>query len=210
MSLMSKQTGGEFELCPAGTHYARNVQMIDLGGQYSEFYKKTHQKVLLGWELPGELKVDGTPFIVWRRYTNSLGENAHLRGHLESWRGRKFSTKELEGFSLTKILDCACMLTIVHDERDGRHYANVAQVAKLPKGTEMPDRVSDLIEFDLDRPNWESFNLLSEKLQETINSSAERRAAAVASGANGEPPVGGDRNDAQGSAPVADDDALPF
>ena len=38
----------------------------------------------------------GEPFLVWKRYTLSLGDKATLRAHLEAWRGRKFTADELE------------------------------------------------------------------------------------------------------------------
>lgn len=208
MTFVARNTGGDFTPAPQGTHIARCVQLIDLGTQYSEFYKKSARKLLVGWELPGEKKPDTDDvFLVWKRYTLSLSDNAHLRRDLEGWRGKKFTAEELQAFDVLKVLGHGCLLSIVHDERDGTKYTNVQSVSALTKGTKCPERINDLLEFDVDNPNWEAFNLLSERLQETINNSAERKAATAAADARTEP-TGQGEDDLQRQMEEADD--IPF
>ena len=174
MTLTATDTGGgDFTPAPAGSHVARCVQLLDLGTQWSDFYKKSAHKILIGWELPNELQDDGTPFLVWRRYTLSLGDKSNLRKDLKAWRGREFTAKELEGFELRNIVDKACMLSVTHSERDKSIYADVAGVMALPKGTTVPDRISDLVIFDIDEFDQVVFGTFSENLQATINKSAE-------------------------------------
>jgi len=173
MGLTAKSSSGGFTPAPEGTHIARCVQVIDLGTQWSEFYQKSSHKILIGWEIPGELNEGGEPFLIWNRYTLSLHDNSTLRAHLEAWRG-KFTKKELVEFDLTQVLDTGCMVCINHQENNGSTYANVQSIVSIPSGMELPDRVHDLVIFDIDTPNEEVFNSFSDNLKQTINNSEER------------------------------------
>ncbi|MHA1379626.1 MAG: hypothetical protein ACTSRG_14730 [Candidatus Helarchaeota archaeon] len=46
----------------------------------------------------------------------SLHAKATMRKFLESWRGKKFTKEELEGFDLQKILGKPCQLQIIHSD----------------------------------------------------------------------------------------------
>lgn len=177
MSLVAKQSDKEFTLAPAGTHLARCVQLIDLGTQYSEYYKKSAHKVLIGWELPTEMDGD-RPFLVWKRYTCSLSTKSHLFRDLESWRGRPFTKEELDGFKLKGVVGVPCMLTVVHNERQNdqgtKTYANVGTVAGVIKGMSVPDQVHPVILYDIDDHDQVVFETFSDYLRDTINKAAER------------------------------------
>jgi hypothetical protein len=195
MGLVATNSGKSFTPAPAGTHLAICCQVIDLGTQYSEHYKKSQHKVLIGWELPDEKNEEGEPFMVWKRYTVSLNEKATLAQHLTSWRGRAFTDQELKGFKIANILGKPCLLNITHEDRDGSTYATVKAVMAPPKGTVVPPPTHPHIVFDLD--NWDQalFDTFKENLQKTINSSEERQKVAglvkaaqtVAAGAGGAP-----------------------
>jgi hypothetical protein len=181
MGLTVAETGGNFTPAPEGTFIARCVQVIDLGTQTSGYYKnqdgtpqKAH-KVMLGWEIPGELTEDGKPFLVWKRYTASLNEKANLRAHLESWRGRKFTEDELAGFQLPRVLDAPCLINVTHSVDGNNTYANITSVMAMPKGQNAPPRFHPLVEFDLDRFDHDVFTTFSDNLKKTIDSSDERR-----------------------------------
>jgi hypothetical protein len=61
-----------------------------------------------------------------------------LRAALESWRGKPFADAELVAFDLEGLLGAACLLNIVHSNRDGSVFANVASLMKLPKNMAAP------------------------------------------------------------------------
>lgn len=164
---------GNFELTPTGTFVARCIKVIDLGTQHSEKFNKNQRKVMVAWELPTEPMTDGRPFGVAKRYTISLTDKASLRKDLEAWRGRPFTKEELEGFDLKNILDKTCYLNITHTERDGNIYANIAAVMALPKGLNCPDRINDLVHFDIDNYDAEVYTALSEGLRKIIDQSLE-------------------------------------
>ena len=97
---------------------ARCCRLIDLGSQESEFQgeKKLQRKILISWEL-SELRTDGSPFQISRRFGLSLHEKTALRAFLQAWRGRPFSDAELAGFDLRKLLNAPCLLNVVHTNR---------------------------------------------------------------------------------------------
>ncbi len=57
-----------------------------------------------------------------------------MRKDLESWRGRKFTQQELQGFDVETIIGVPCLLNIIQEDKGGETYANVASIMRLPKG----------------------------------------------------------------------------
>jgi hypothetical protein len=144
MPIVVKNTGQDFEPAPAGPHAARCIDVADLGlveGQYG-----TKLKVRIYWVIDEE-RDDGKPFLVTRTYTQSLNEKASLRLDLESWRGRPFSEKELEGFDLEKLLGVAAFLSIVHRKGERGVFANVASIAPCPKKMQPPAMPRDYVRW---------------------------------------------------------------
>jgi hypothetical protein len=165
-----------FELPPAGTFVAICCHVIDLGTQTLEYQGQTKRahKIALAWLLPDELKEDGTPFTIGRRFTASLHEKAALRQFLEAWRGRAFTLEELKSFALPRLINAPCLLNIVHMERDGKTYAEVKGASPLPKGMQPPPPVADPIIFDISDPaTWHAFDRLTKRQQEAIEASPE-------------------------------------
>jgi len=179
---MPKNTGGDFELCPAGNHVAICYRVLDLGTQEVIYEKevKRQRKIYIGWEIPGELMDDGRPFVIGKRYTYSSHEKATLRQHLEAWRNKRFVESDFGpgGFHIKKVLGVPCMIQVVHTERDGSHYANVASIGSLPKGVAAPELVNPIEFFSLeeDEADLTVLDGLSEKLQEVIAKSPEYQA----------------------------------
>jgi len=179
MSLTASESGGgDFTPVAEGTHIARCVRIIDLGLQPgSPQYPDAKQKVLIVWEIPGEKESDA-PGLLMKRYTLSLHKKAGLRADLESWRGRAFTPAELKGFALKNVLDAPCMITVVHSE-DGK-FANVRSVSKMPRGVGCPERVLDLVYYEIEDGRNQVYHLLSEKLRATIDIGAAGVSAPVA------------------------------
>lgn len=200
MGLTAKDSGGNFVPPPSGTHPGVCCAIIDLGTQYSEQWNKHQHKVSIGWELECEpMRDDGSPHTVWKRFTVSLHKKSDLRHVLEAWRGRSFTTEELEGFNLKNVLGKGCMITLTHQEKDGNTYANIASVSALPKKMPSPTVSKAPIMFDLDEPDMALFATFSTKLQDLIKASAEwKERTGEAAGAADEQP------------PPHDDDSIPF
>lgn len=178
MSLIVKSEATNFDPIPEGTHFARCVQMIDIGQQYSETFDKYSSKVMIRWELPNETfeDADGVeqPRMIGKTYTKSLSENANLRKMLEGWRGKKFTDEELMGFDLTNLMGLPCMLTVTHSSNNGKTYADISGVAAMPKGMDAPPQITESLIFDLDDFDaLESIGKLPEFIQNQIKKSKE-------------------------------------
>lgn len=167
--------GGEYQQCPAGSHIAVCVGLVDLGTQHGEYQGKpvTREQIIIRWETPDELMDDGQPFLVSAFYTNSLGEKANLRKILEAWRGRQFTEEELKGFDLQNILGVACMLNVAHNDAG---KARVQAVMALPKGTPKPKPHNPCKAFWIDEWDQAAFDELPEGFRKMIMQSDEYKA----------------------------------
>lgn len=172
----------EFSPLEAGTYLARCIQVIDLGTQEIEYMGeiKHSRKVRLSFETPTETKVfkeenGEQPYMLSKEYTLSLSEKANLRADLESWRGKSFTSEELEGFDLENILGKECMITVTHQtSKDGQKtYARITGISKVMKGMTCPDAINPLVFFSTGEWNDEVFSTFSDYLKEKILSSAE-------------------------------------
>ena len=178
MSLIVKgNNNAEFDPAPAGMQLARCYRIIDLGTQESVYMgeaKKSHV-ILVSWELPNAPMTDGRPFSVSRRFTASLGQKAKLRAVLESWRGRKFTPAELDGFDLKNILGKTCLLNIIHSpSKDGtKLYANVDTVNPVVQGMPIPHAINEALFFTLSDFDRATFDKLGKSVQEAIAKSPE-------------------------------------
>lgn len=173
-----KNEGGNFELCPEGNHVACCYAIIDLG-THEESYEgqppKPKRKIFIQWEIPDELRTDGTPFRIGKTYTLSSNEKATMRKDLESWRGAKFSEDDLGNFRLKNLIEKACMLNVVPSERDGKTYANIASIARMPKGVPAPKLSEHHLFFSLEDDEFDADMLerVGPRLREQIEASPE-------------------------------------
>lgn len=201
-----KPSESNFAPPPAGSHAAVCYRLIDLGTQQSTFNNETKRqhKIVVSWELPDEKMEDGKPYSIHQRYTFSLHEKAKLRADLEGWRGRNFTEAELEAFDLEVLLGKPCLLSVVHEERQGKVYANIKSVSRLPKGMPAPTGMANpACSFILSNPDWTVFESLSDGLKETIKKSPEYAEAVKPNNGHAAehvPQNGGD----------SDSDAIPF
>lgn len=167
-------TGKEFENAPAGVYPAVCVKMVDLGHQETTWQGATKMahKVMIAWELSEKMS-DGRPFLVSSYYTVSLHENAQLRKHLASWRGKDFTEIELQGFDPKVLIGKGCMLSLIEKEVNGKTFINVDAIMRLPKGMEAPVPEGETIFFSLSEFDQKEFDKLSDKVKEKIMKSPE-------------------------------------
>lgn len=213
MSLIAKSNGGS-SMSPieAGTHPAVCYGLIDIGEQLNQKYNKLARKCIVMFELPGETYTDQNgaemPRTITMTYTMSLHEKSALYRDLISWRGKPFTEDELRGFNLTNIVGAPCLLSIVHNERNGNTYADVNGIMKLPKGFGAVSTTRDKIIFDLDDDPLEKMAILPEWIQNRIRDSEtyKERTAGAGNVANE-----ADYSEAQAEFTELDDDEkLPF
>lgn len=133
MPIIARDTRKEFTPAPEGLHQAVCCDVVDLGLVQTPWGEKS--QVEIRWQLDGEDETRERRYMVSKRYTLSLNEKATLRQHLEAWRGRKFTPKELEGFDLEVLLGVNGQVQVVHVLTEkGNIFANVQAVVPLGKG----------------------------------------------------------------------------
>jgi hypothetical protein len=170
-----EESSGSYEKCPEGNHVAVCCSIVDLGTQHSEKYEKNQRKILIEWEISGESKDDGSPFYIDQIYTFSMNEKAALRRDLESWRGVKFSKDDFGRFELSNVLGVGCMLNVVWAESGDKVYANIASIARLPKGMVAPPLVARRRCLSLEPGEFDSDEMagLRDRIIEKIKESPE-------------------------------------
>lgn len=175
MSLTVKENGGSnIPILAEGSYPAVCYMLVDIGLQRNERYGNSSRKVIIGWEVAGEyVEIDGEqkPRVFSARYTASLNEKAILRRDLAAWRGRDFTDAELQAFDLKSILGAPCLIQVIHKESNGKKYANLASIMKLPKGLEPPQLTLDKVVFDIDESDLSLIKDLPEWIANAIKAS---------------------------------------
>ena len=190
MSFYVENSGQQsnFKNVPAGLHLARCYRIVDLGTQKSEYNGETSfkRKIMVGWELHGDdsdgqplMTDDKKPMAIFKNYTLSWGEKATLRIDLQAWRGKPFSSDEMNRFDLKNILGQWCMVNVIQKPVSGKMYSNVASLAPVPqvvKAAGLPKGVNVCQIFNIAEPDMEVFESFSKNLKAKIEASPEWRA----------------------------------
>lgn len=141
-----------FRTAPEGLHPAVCVDVWDIwtSKRAERWGGGLQDNTRLVWQIDQTFKNEETGkeqrYEVSQMYTASLHEKAKLRQHLESWRGRKFSEKELDNFELENLLSANCQLQVIHNIKDnGDTYANVQSIVPLHKSMEKLIVTSDFV-----------------------------------------------------------------
>lgn len=172
MSMIAKETTGvSIEKLENGVYTAVSYMIIDLGKQTSEKFGKTQRKFMMIWNIIGEeVEINGKklPRTMSKEYGYSLGEKSNLRRDLQAWRGQSFTSEELQGFNLLKILNKPCQLQIIKEEKNGNTYNNISSIMALPKGMtiELLEKTSH---FDIeDVETWKNWGKIPSWIQDKI------------------------------------------
>lgn len=146
----------EFNIQPQGNHQAVCFDVFDLGLQKGEWQGKAkiQHKIYIGWELNERIEsnddFNGKRYRIYKKYTLTLDDRGNLSKDLISWRGKAFSDEEVKAFDIENLIGANCMLNIIHNDYNGKTYANVSTVASVPKGlplikAETPRSIPDWI-----------------------------------------------------------------
>lgn len=172
MSMIAKNEGGtEIEKLEDGVYTAISNMLIDLGIQNNEKFGKKQRKFIIVWNIVGEfieINNEQIPRVISKEYTMSLNEKSTLRKDLQAWRGKTFTSEELEGFNLKNILNVPCQLQILNEEKNGKTYTNIAAIMAMPKGMTV-EKLDKTVVFDTYEPEtWNTFREIPKWIQEKI------------------------------------------
>jgi len=126
MKLINKQ--GDFAPAPMGLHKGVLVDVVDLG--HLPTANGPRHKLNMCFELGDALMEDGRPFTVYRRFTASLAETAHLAQFIAKWRGG-VPIRQGEEIDLDSLIGKSALLVITHAQStkgDGKVYANIDSI----------------------------------------------------------------------------------
>ena len=168
MALKFKANSGatEYKLVPAGSHVAICYIVADLGLQPgSALFPNPKHEVRLEFEIPEE-RIDDKPMSIGQTFTASMNEKANLRKQLESWRGLAFTDEKAEEFDVASVLGVPCMLSVVHNTKADKTYANIKSISGLPKGFPKPKGENPQVLYDGN--DTTAFSKLPEWLQKKI------------------------------------------
>lgn len=153
------QTNSNYTPAPTGSHIARCFRMVDIGTHQKTYDGKTRdvRMVRLDFELPEEVHVfreekGPEPHSIGEYFTFSMNEKAKLRILLEQWRGKKFTDQEADKFDISVLIGKTCYMNVIHNEGDGRVYANIASLMPVPKSAQphVPAPVNPVVSFSID------------------------------------------------------------
>lgn len=172
MSMIAKSTGSaNIEKLESGVYTAVSAALIDLGMQKNEKFEKVQRKFRLIWTILDEyIEINGEQLArtMSKEYSFSLHEKSSLRKDLQAWRNKAFTEDELNGFNLLNILNKACQLQIIKEEKNGNAYNNIISIMALPKGIQVT-QLGETYYFDIEtKETWKNWEKIPQWIQDTI------------------------------------------
>jgi hypothetical protein len=133
--------GASGEMPPEGNHPAVLIGLIDLGTHRDEYQgqENWNRKVLFCWELPAEVKSDGSPHVLTQDYNvpPKLSGKSKLRSMIEGWRGR--AMEDAEKLDMVKMVGASCLINVGRGKsKKGSEYAQILGITPVIKGMQAP------------------------------------------------------------------------
>jgi hypothetical protein len=186
--VLSENTTKERPLVEAGAHPAICYSVVDLGTQKSTYQGETKElkKIRIAFEIcdqhdnfeqveNGKVTLIRKPLVCSAEFTASIGPKASLRKFVEGWLGSALNAKQLASFKVTDFLGKPALLNVVHkvSQTSGKTYAAIGSASKLPKGMVVPERVNNLVSYEIEQGQGGEFPSLPKWLREKILLSKE-------------------------------------
>ena len=129
LTLTAGSAEQEYEQPPTGEH---NALLVDIVLSKNEETKYGTKDVLyFQFELDAEMS-DGRPFLIRKKFNNSLNEKSNLYKFLSKWRGAPF--KNGEAVDLKAMINTGCVLEIeLWETPDGKALHLIDRARKLAK-----------------------------------------------------------------------------
>lgn len=157
-----------------GVYMAVCVGVVDLGEQYSEFYKSYSNKVKFVWALPTEtIEIDGKTEErqLSREFSVATKNTSKLRTFLGNWNSKNYSDEEYMELDLFDQIGKTCQLNVVLNNTG--EYANVESIMPIPKGFPAPTSKTAFFTWDMDAWDDAAFEKLPAWTQDQIKKSTQ-------------------------------------
>jgi hypothetical protein len=102
-----------------------------------------------------------------------MGKKSNLRPFVEGIIGTSLSDDEAYAFELEDLMGRACLLNVVHEEKNGNTYANIHNASPLPKSLKAPEMVNEAKVIDVDSASAAEIDALPTFIKDKIVSSEE-------------------------------------
>jgi len=176
--IVSDSGGTTFAPHPEGQYAARCVDVVDVGWVETDYGPKYKVRIVFFCDEWTEKEIEGEkkklPLLVFTTFTATLSERGNLRPFLESWRGAVFTGDELGRFDLENLLHAPAFIQIVQRQSNGRIYANVKTIMKLPPNMKAPASPDDF-QRAKDREGWTGPNPHPQQAAVATNGEPEPR-----------------------------------
>lgn len=144
MPIYARSASGstKFKPAPAGGPYAATC--VDVWEPWTEksTFEDTEGKLIdktrLVWVLDAVNEETGKNYEVSQLGTLSLHPKSRLGQLIEAWRGRPFTDEERAKFDWESLIGKHCLLTVVHNKKGDRVYANIGSIMPLGRGMTAP------------------------------------------------------------------------
>lgn len=171
------ESSGSFEQPAPGLVVGVLSRIVDWGTQdWGQYGPK--RRVQFVWEVAQTVESGeyaGKHMTVSQMYTLSFNEKANLVKDLQSWRGRTYGAGE--EIDLLAALGKSAMLNLVEVPKGQYTNININGVMPMARGMMPLAPDEEPWSFNLDEPDWDQFNRLSERAQETIAATLEFKSA---------------------------------
>ena len=148
MPIYGRQSEGggksKFPPHPEGSYAAICADVWDpwtVESTYADSKGKLIDKTRVVWLTTETNPETGEPWEVSEVLNLTMGSQekpSRARERFTSWRGKSFTDEEARKFDWESLIGKTCYLTVVHNRKDGKTYANVSSIAPLPKGMPAP------------------------------------------------------------------------
>jgi len=170
-------------LVPEGQYPARCFLVAFIGHQTVTWQgqEKEQPKLIMTFELPTETHIfkdekGPEPFSLSKTVTMSMDARGNMRKFIEAWRGKAYKTDdEAWECDFTKFCGHPGLMTVAHDEHNGKVYANISSLVPLPKGLSIPAQVNKSVIYDIRQHTEAKCALLPEWVQTKVKESREYR-----------------------------------
>jgi hypothetical protein len=170
-------TNDNYRPCPPGVFAAALYRVLDMGTQTEIFDGKQSQrrKILLSFEILDDDATtnDGAHLSVHKRFSWTMHPQGSLRGFLANWRGKPFTDTEANSFDFERVMGQVALLNIIHNERQGKVFANISSITPLPRGMTAAKPQNQHVMFHCDYPDLALLDMMGRGLRESIEASPE-------------------------------------
>jgi hypothetical protein len=142
------------ELCPEGTFQAELVRAYYVGTQENKFNPAAPQpKIIFVFELDEPMLESDGNHILSTTVTYSLNEKSGLTKLLKPVMGSSYPDKPGQQLDIDALVGLKVMVTVSHTHKDDKTYANIAGLARLPRGMQPFSATLDAFSWSCDDIN---------------------------------------------------------